>query len=305
MPASITPLLAERLDISEERARSLLQALLRELRRRAESDSIQLPELGTFREEDGRLTFVPSPSLRRRVNHHYEGLSAEDLTAPSPEPPSPVGLESPPEAEPPHDGPADEPTPTLDSVDGDDTSEQDGPPSDEPEPASRGASVDSFSIISLVLASIFLLGASLFVLDRTNVWSLFSSPQPPVAAEQAPETSDTTGAQRTTRSSGVTAAEQDEPDTTAQDTTAQDTTTQPTRNWVIVVASRSSRAAAEETAEGYRSRFDSVRVVSGTVNGRTWYRVAIGGYASEAAAERALDENAASLPSGAWSHRLR
>jgi septal ring-binding cell division protein DamX len=300
MPASITPLLAERLDVSEERARSLLQTLLQELRRRAESDSVRLPELGTFREEDGRLTFVPSPSLRRRVNHRYEGLSAEDLTAPSSEPPSPAGIESVSEAESSHGGPDDEPIPTLDPIDEEDTSEQEGLPSAKPEPPPRGASVDSFSVISLVLAFLFLLGAAWFVLDRTNVWSPFSSPQPPVAAEQVPETSDTTDAQQTNRSSGVNAAEQDEPDTTTQDTTAQ-----PTRNWAIVVASRSSRAAAEETAKTYRSRFDSVEVVSGTVNGRTWYRVAIGGYASEAAAERALDENAASLPSGAWSHRLR
>lgn len=300
MPASITPLLAERLDISEEQARSLLEALLRELRRRAESDSVQLPELGTFREEDGRLTFVPSPSLRRRVNHHYEGLSTENLTAPSPETPSSGGLESPPEAEPPRGGPADEPIPTLDSIDEEDPSEQDVSPSGEPEPASRGASVDSFSIISLVLAFIFLLGVGVFVLDRTNVWSPFSSPEPPVAAEQGPGASDTTTSQQADRSSGSPSGTQVD-----QDTAAQDTAAQAVGNWAIVVASRSSRAAAEETAKTYRSRFDSVEVVSGTVNGRTWYRVAIGGYASETAAERALDENASKLPSGAWTHRLR
>lgn len=302
MPASITPLLAERLDISEEQARSLLDVLLQELRGRAKADSVRLQELGTFREEDGRLTFVPSPSLQRRVNHPYEGLSAEDLTVPdhSPESPLPAVPESASEAEPPSDGPDDEPIPTLDPIDAEAPPDPDAPPSAEPEPAPRGSSVDSFSIIGLVLAFIFLLGAGWFVLDRTGVWSPFSSPNPPVASEQSPGTSDTTEAQQNGRLSGVGADDQGK-----QDSTAQDTTVQATQSWTIIVGSLSSRPAAEETANEYRSRFDSVEVVPGTANDETRYRVAIGWYDSEAAAERALDQNASRLPPGAWTHRLR
>lgn len=284
MPASITPLLADRLDISEERARSLLQTMLQELRRRTESDSVRFPELGTFREENGTLTFEPSPSLRRRVNHQYEGLSAEELM-----PPEPV-----PEAEPADEEVEEEPIPTLDPIDEDAPSEQASSAAYESEPSPQGRTVDSFSIISIVLAVLLLLGVGWFVLDQTNVWS----PSPNVAAEQGPGTSDTADADQTDRISGV--RTQDD-----QDTTAQDTTAQTTGGWAIVVASRDSRAAAEEMADEYKSRYDSVEVIAGTVDNRTWYRVAIGAYDSEASAERALDENASALPSGAWTHRLR
>jgi hypothetical protein len=82
MPQSITPLLAERLDVSTDRAETLLQSMLQELKSRAASEDVRLPELGIIREQDGTLTFVPSPSLRRRVNHQFEGLSPEDLSGP-------------------------------------------------------------------------------------------------------------------------------------------------------------------------------------------------------------------------------
>ena len=287
MPVSIAPLLADRLDISEERARSLLQTMLQELRRRAESEGVRLPELGIFREEGDTLTFVPSPSLRRRVNLQYEGLTTEELSAPS-EPPSLAVSELDVE-EPSGDGPDDVPTPTPVEVGDDARSEQEPVPSSEPSPSSQGRTIDSFSIIGLVLAFLFLLGAGWFVLDRTNVLAPGPDPGSDLTAEQTsapPDTgspSDTTGSQQ--------------PGQDAEDT--------PAKDWGIVVASRSSRATAEAMAEQYRTLFDSVAVVEGTVNDQTWYRVAIGWYASEAAAERALDEHASALPSRAWTHRLR
>lgn len=294
MPAQITPLLAERLDISEERARSLLQTMVKELRRRAESDTVRLPDLGTFREEDGRLTFEPSPSLQRRVNRQYEGLSAENLT-PLATPPEAPPLSVPESAEePPADRPEDEPIPTLDTADEGDASETDAAPPPEREPSGRTRALDSFSIITMVLAFIALVGVGWFVLDQTNVWSPRPSPSPNVA--QAPASPDTADSQQTTRPPADSINEPTKPDTA---------TASPTRNWGIVVASRSSRAAAEAAADEYRSRFDSVEVIPGTVNDRTWYRVAIGWYDSEAAAERALAEQASALPSGAWTHRLR
>lgn len=299
MPVSITPLLADRLDISEERARSLLQTMLQELRRRAEAEGVRLPELGTFREEGGTLTFVPSPSLRRRVNLQYEGLTAEELSAPS-EPPSLAVSELDLEEEPSGDDPDDVPTPTPVEVEDDAGSEQEPVPPAEPQSSPQGRTIDSFSIIGLVLAFLFLLGAGWFVLDRTNVLAPGPDPGSDLTAEQTsppPDTgspSDTVGSQQP----GQDAEEASDPDT-------EDAEESPAKDWGIVVASRSSRAAAEATAEEYRPRFDSVAVVEGTVNDETWYRVAIGWYASEAAAERALDEQTSALPSGAWTHRLR
>ena len=295
MPVSIAPLLADRLDISEERARSLLQTMLQELRRRAESEGVRLPELGIFREEGDTLTFVPSPSLRRRVNLQYEGLTTEELSAPS-EPPSLAVSELDVE-EPSGDGPDDVPTPTPVEVGDDARSEQEPVPSSEPPPSSQGRTIDSFSIIGLVLAFLFLLGAGWFVLDRTNVLAPGPDPGSDLTAEQTSPPPDT-GSPSDTASS-----ERPEPD--AEETSDSDVTAPPVKDWGIVVASRSSRATAEAMAEQYRTLFDSVAVVEGTVNDQTWYRVAIGWYASEAAAERALDEHASALPSRAWTHRLR
>lgn len=81
MPSSIDAPVAERLDISEERARTLLRTLVKELRDRARTEGVRLPELGTFQEEHGALRFSPSPSLRRLVNRQYEGLETEDLSS--------------------------------------------------------------------------------------------------------------------------------------------------------------------------------------------------------------------------------
>lgn len=83
MSASIYSLLADELDISEEKAQKLLSAMLREVKKRArkQDDGVQLPELGQFTTPDGTLTFSPSDSLARAVNHRFEGLEPEDLTS--------------------------------------------------------------------------------------------------------------------------------------------------------------------------------------------------------------------------------
>lgn len=154
-PESITPLLAERLDISTDRAETLLQSMIQELKSRAASEGVHLSELGTFEEEDGTLSFTPSPSLRRRVNHQFEGLSPEDLsgppsarpaeeappslrdssgdeaeTAPSPAEPSPPEPQSPPEPSPSARA-DDESIPTLDPIEKEEDTE---PAESSPEP---------------------------------------------------------------------------------------------------------------------------------------------------------------------------
>src|SRR6056297_3886858 len=81
MSARIYRLLAEDLNISEERAQKLLRAMMREVQKRAQrGGGIRIPNLGAFVVEDGEMQFTPSDSLASAVNHRYEGLSEEDLS---------------------------------------------------------------------------------------------------------------------------------------------------------------------------------------------------------------------------------
>lgn len=303
MPVSLPPLLAERLDITEQRAQSLLQTMQHELRRRAKTDAVHLPELGTFRQEGGTLTFEPSPSLRRRVNHQYEGLAPETLSVP--DEPEAASLVAPgasvEEASTEKTSEAPSPSPSPSSAQ-EESPEEDTDPREEaePAPAAEDRGVDSFTLIVVALIGIFLLGAGWFVLNETNVWAPGPSTSPPVASEQSAEPSPSQTPSDTTQQQADTVSA-----TTDEEQPEEETASPPPKNWAIVVASRSSQAAAEEMADQYRSRFDSVEVIAGTVDNRTWYRVAIGWYESEKAAERALDDQASRLPTGAWTHRLR
>lgn len=82
MSASIYTLLADELDISDEKAEKLLSAMLREVNKRArqQENGVQLPNFGRFTAENGDLTFTPTEPLARAVNHRFEGLEPEDLT---------------------------------------------------------------------------------------------------------------------------------------------------------------------------------------------------------------------------------
>jgi cell division protein FtsN len=88
------------------------------------------------------------------------------------------------------------------------------------------------------------------------------------------------------------------PEDAAEETTRQDTSAV-RGNWTIVVASPATRPAAEKVASTYEDRFDPVRVISTTVDSTRRYRVTIGRYPSETAAERFLGERD-SIPSEAW-----
>ena len=283
MPRSIIPLLAERLDISEEQVRPLLTTMVEELRQRAASDGVQLSGLGTFREEDGTLTFQPSPTLQRRVNRPYEGLSAESLSPAS---------EAPSDASPAQDLSEDAAEATPSSVP---ETDQDEDPAQDRTPAqsdSKSRAPDSFTIISLVLVALFLAGAGWFVVTQTNVWGPAQRSSPPTATETPSDQGDPPPPVDSTVDS-----QPDRPSPPEDE--ASDV-----RDWTIVVASSSSRGGAQATADQYASQFDSVAVVSGTVDNTTWYRVTIGRYASESAAERVLSERTDALPSDAWTHRL-
>lgn len=83
MSEPLHSLLADELNVSKEKAETLLTAMLREVQKRARREGVRLPEFGTFRERNGRITFEASESLARAVNHRFEGLQSEDLaTAP-------------------------------------------------------------------------------------------------------------------------------------------------------------------------------------------------------------------------------
>lgn len=279
MPKSIIPLLAERLDIPEDQARPLLNTMVEELRQRAKSDGVQLSGLGTFREDGGALTFHPSPALQRRVNRPYEGLSAESLSpAPDAEPEAP---------------PAQDPSEETES--GASEADQESPPAQDRPPAQPDAdtrSPDSFTIISVVLSVLLLAGTGWFVVNQTSLLGPTQTSPPPTATETP---SDQTGAPSTADSA---------PDPQSEDPPAREDETPDVRDWTIVVASSSSRGGAQQTANQYASQFDSVAVVSGTVDNTTWYRVTIGRYASESTAERVLSERGDALPPDAWTHRL-
>ncbi|MFB6279407.1 MAG: SPOR domain-containing protein [Salinibacter sp.] len=397
-PEPITPLLAERLDISPNRTQALLQSMLQELKDRAASEGVHLSDLGTFQEDDGTLAFIPSPSLRRRVNHQFEGLSPEDLAGPpsarpeddappslresseedddtSPAEPSPAEPQSPddeplpttddegaPALDPMDEDGDDEPTetpdqpvgpepddapakpatpgpggvpgeagesaepsiPTLDPIeDEDDGDEADMPPpgdggappegadeeapsEEEDEEAPVGSSV-SYSLIGSLLALVVLVGIGWLVFSETTLWSSNSATY---------ESSD----QQTTQSADPEGSNQS-PDQAPDDASADgqterhagippgddsgDAANMEPGAWTIVVASLSSRPNAEETAAKYEDQFNSTEVMPTTTDSRTLYRVAVGRYDSEAAAQRALDANASMLPSGAWLHELR
>ncbi|PSQ74038.1 MAG: hypothetical protein BRD39_02730 [Bacteroidetes bacterium QH_9_64_21] len=394
-PEPITPLLAERLDISPDRTEALLQSMLQELKNRAASEGVHLSDLGTFQDEDGTLAFIPSPSLRRRVNHQFEGLSPEDLAGPpaaQPEADAPPSLResseeddtSPTEPQSPDDksssttGPDEEDTPALDPMDedGDDEptetpdqpvdpgfedvptepaapepggvsdedeesaepsiptldpieDEDDGdesempPPGDADEPGGTieeaspeedeeeeevAGPLGSFSVIGSLLVLVVLVGIGWLVFSETDLWS---SSQP--AYENSdPETTQTADSEGPNQSSDPEASEDasgdDQPERHAgipPGDDSGDAADMQTGTWTIVVASLSSRPNAEATAAKYEDRFNSAEVMPATVDNRTRYRVAVGRYDSEAAAERALDANRSTMPSGAWIHELR
>lgn len=399
-PDPITPLLAERLDISPDQTQALLQSMLQELKNRAASEGVHLSDLGTFQEEDGTLAFIPSPSLRRRVNHQFEGLSPEDLAGPpaarpeddappslrepsgadddpsSAEPPSPNDdsssttrpdeeyaptldpMEEDEDDEPtetpdqpvgpePEDAPAEpavpepggrpdedqesaEPSiPTLDPIedeeDEDDGDEPEMPPpgdADEPEVATEeepleeededeeevAGPLSSFSVIGSLLVLVLLAGIGWLVFSQTNLLSSSQS-----AYENSdPETTQTADSEGPDQSSDPEASDDasgdDQPERHAgipPGDDSGDAADMQTGTWTIVVASLSSRPNAEATAAKYEDRFNSAEVMPATVDNRTLYRVAVGRYNSEAAAERALDANRSTMPSGAWTHELR
>lgn len=83
MPAPIFERVAEKLGLLPDRSETLVRAMIREIRKRADQgQGVRVPNLGSFAVENGRLTFTPEPSLARSVNQRFEGLSEETVALP-------------------------------------------------------------------------------------------------------------------------------------------------------------------------------------------------------------------------------
>lgn len=307
MASSILPLLADRLDVSDEDARALLHTLVQELRTHTATEEVRLSGLGTFSEApDGTLRFTPAPSLQRHVNAPYEGLS-----------PEPVGsLETPaaPEAHAPDEGASGAPdAPPASDADAAASGEAAAPSAapDRASPKRVSPGPDDSAQRSPVRA---VWGAALAALLLAAAgWLMYSNPgllgtsSPPASSTVSSAPPADTAADTTAQNAPPSAAASDRsssPRSASPSPTARDSTYAPNR-WVIVVASHTARTAALETAQSYRTRFDTVKVVAGTVDGQTWYRVAVGRYDSEPEAKQALARSKGPLPTGAWTHRLR
>jgi cell division protein FtsN len=327
MSASIDVLIAERLDVSEERARTLLRALSEELRAQAQEDDVRLPELGTFREDDGTLTFSSSPALRRLVNRRFEGLTAEDVSeAPMSAPvsegseeeesfparaddrPRQAPADNPESSDVPPDYPVVEEQPEADAG----AEPTSGPAEDQESRGRAGASSqargpDSFQVITGILLLALLIGVGWFVLDRTGTMSSLMGSLP---YSSSPDTSDTT-LQASAPDARTTPPSSQPPQSSSPRDTAsgapesvQDSVESSAGRWAIVVASTADRASAESVATRYEDQFAgsdrSVDIVESTVDNTTRYRVAVGGYPTKDSVLAALDELKSTLPDGAW-----
>lgn len=252
MPSSLSSLLADKLDLSEEQAQELLERLSDAIRDHADATGVHVSGLGTFRQNDGTLTFEPAPSLARYVNQSFEGLPPEAASRLAPPDaseqtgaqasPSMADLLSPLLTRPSLDAapdafsltrPADSVPAPVDVW----TSLDDSPPHPEPEAASgandasEGADDSSAAptrpsrprrgrrsgprIAAAVLAALFLVGAGWLILGQQGV-----VPPPPsvlTSSTEAPTASNPGGPSESSPASTDTAATDD---TTTDETTS-------------------------------------------------------------------------------------
>lgn len=305
MASSILPLLADRLDVSDEDARALLRTLVRELRTHAATDEVRLSGLGTFSEApDGTLQFTPAPSLQRHVNASYEGLSPEAVgaleTTEAAETRTPHADASVPSPD--ASSSASDPDP---AASGEPTAPKDAPDRASPERVSpRPNASERRSPVRAVwgaaLAMLLLAAAGWLMYSEPGLLGASSPPASPAVSSAPPP--DTASENESPSAAPPDRSPSSRPGSPSS--TARDSATTPSR-WAIVVASHTARTAALETAHSYRTRFDTVKVVAGTVDGQTWYRVAVGQYDSEPQAEQALARAESTLPTDAWTHPLR
>lgn len=331
MPSSLSSLLADKLGLSEDHAHRLLERLAHTIREHADATGVHVSGLGTFRDQDGTLTFEPADTLARQVNHRFEGLDAEpaasapgDLsdrlltplvtgTRPDAPPDAPSlqapedPLSIPPVVWSPHSTAQETPTGASASSLTDESGPSSESDTDSPRRPTRPDRDRSAGprIAAAILAALFLVGAGWLVLGQQG---LVPPPQS-VLSEQA-ETPSTAGPDETSRAAGPPADTADaNPDTTTTATASDDTTAASDapahdQRWTLVVASRDTRTAAKEQADMFRVRLSDlslpINIRTAETNNTTRHRVAVGDFSSREAALDAMDEHQSLLPEGVW-----
>lgn len=301
MSGSFVQLIAERLEISESEAREKLDALLTELRSRAQDQRVRVPDLGWFEEREGTLTFSPSPSLRRHINQRYEGLSPQPLP-PKAEPAMEDGEKSESGASPP---PAQR---ESDESPGTDT---DSEPKERTQKASRERTLDSFHLILGILLLALLSGLGWFVFNQQIP---LTSGRSSGADQSAVDTTDTTLAasasagQQESEENPRTSSSPQQPtpsdDTSASTASPRDRLNLPSGGWTIVLASTANLTRAQKIREQYEGRFADSKyfldVLPSQVDDTKRYRVVLDQFGSKDTAFSTLERLKDTLPEGAW-----
>jgi len=313
----------------------MLHDLLADVKERTEAgESVSLPGLGTFSLDEGTLQFDPAAALQEAVNYRNAHLEPLLVSAPSTddesvgdaassaavppveEPPSPAEEPAAPQAEEeaapaePDEVPAlsEDWTDELDEDSAEPATEP-SPPADAPEPESSDEPT-TVQLVGLAASIVLLVGLIWFVLGTQGIipgpGALFQgapSPTPPSTDTVATSPSSDTAA----------AAPETAPDTAAIEpdpvAPTPPTIDRATGGWTIVVASRTRPGQAEAVLSTYRQRFQGeglpVDILTGEANGQLRYRVAVGQYATQEAAQSALQQLQGRVPSDAWSLEIQ
>lgn len=341
MPTALSEQLADELGCSTADAERALRDVLETIEQRAQDgERVSLPGLGTFSMDEGTLQFSPRPALQQAVNYRNAHLDALSVSSP-PSAPSP-DEEEPSAAAPPDPAPPDDTVvPDSETADDDEleaasaeeiteegeseatlateevpdlsedwTEELDEHEEDTPGRREAHASSErrnTGQLIGLVASIVLLIGLVWFVLSSGLFPGSGSQPEPAPASTPA-DTAVTATAADTARPSPGASSD------TARGETAPSSPTPPTIDratggWAIVVASRTRPAQAKAVLSTYRQRFQSegipVDILTGESNGQLRYRVAIGQYPSQEAAQTALQQLQGRVPDDAWTLQIQ
>jgi len=349
-----TPLhsrLARELDCSDQDAQRLLRRLAEKIRDQAPNEPVHLPPFGTFREENGTLSFEPSPSLARAANERYEGLEEEEidremsgvssqpsldeiidsaLSRPAPpasasdasplfgsfmepidRPPSSVSVDAIAAVQPVDEvralpravwAPRDTTAPAPDSSD---ASAPDRPPRPSASSADQEASSpERFLLRALLggLALFFFVGAGWLLLGQQGVVPSPQSALQPAADE--PASAPATKPAPPNEEASPPPDDESDPEPAPDPAIEADGINPDAGGWTLIASSRTVPEPAEALASSLRTRLADrsvpVEVLTGTVDGTTRYRVAVGHYASREAALDAREDLTPLLPSEPW-----
>jgi hypothetical protein len=334
--------LAVELGCSSDEAERMLHDLLADVKERTEAgEPVSLTGLGTFSLDEGTLHFDPAAALQEAVNYRNAHLEPLPVSAPSTddeslgdeassaavppveEPPSPAETTTPSAEEPAAPQAEEEAAPAepdevpalsedwTDELDEDsaEPATEPSPPADAPEPESSDEPTTG-QLVGLAASIVLLVGLIWFVLGTQGIipgpGALFQgapSPTPPSTDTVATSPSSDTAAAAPETAPDTAAIE---PDTVAPTPPSID---RATGGWTIVVASRTRPGQAEAVLSTYRQRFQGeglpVDILTGEANGQLRYRVAVGQYATQEAAQSALQQLQGRVPSDAWSLEIQ